>query len=227
MNETNIPAALYDAVERDLKPVRALVSPERRALALLPVGIFLLVGLPEFWSWKTHVVLAPWSSWGISVVEMLLSLGIVAAGFREAVPGRELSSRALTALMCISCVTFILVNATTRSPVGIPHALWFQWFGECVRTAVTFSIPALIAPAWLVSRALPNRPPVTGALCGLGVGLMADAGLRLFCWDGDYAHVLIAHGGAILILVALGALGATVIERIKALVRPVGAAYRG
>ena len=40
------------------------------------------------------------------------------------------------------------------------------------------SIPALIAPAWLVSRALPNRPALTGALCGLGVGVMADAGLR-------------------------------------------------
>jgi hypothetical protein len=227
MNEADIPAALYDAVRRDLKPVRSLVSPERRALALLPVGIILLVGLPEFWSWKTHVVLAPWSSWGTSVVEMLLSLVILAAGFREAVPGRELSSCALTVLLCISATTFILVNATMRSPFGIDHALWLQWFRECIVTAVAFSIPALIAPAWLVSRALPNRPALTGALCGLGVGLMADAGLRLFCWDGDYAHVLIAHGGAILILVALGALSATVIERIKALVRPVGAADRG
>jgi len=217
MSESDIPAALYDAVKRDLKPVRSLVSPELRALALLPVGMVLLVGLPEFWSWKTHVALAPWSSWGTSVVEMLLSLIILAAGFREAVPGRELSSRALAALLCISCAAFILVNATMRSPVGISHVLWLQWFRECIVTAVTFSIPALIAPAWLVSRALPNRPALTGALCGLGVGLMADAGLRLFCWDGDYAHVLIAHGGAILILVALGALSATVIERIKAL----------
>jgi hypothetical protein len=44
---------------------------------------------------------------------------------------------------------------------------------------------------------------------------MADAGLRLFCWDGDYAHVLIAHGGAILILAALGALSSMIVERIK------------
>ena len=42
------------------------------------------------------------------------------------------------------------------------------------------SVPALLAPAWLVSRALPNRPAPTGTLCGLGIGLMADAGLRLF-----------------------------------------------
>jgi len=215
MSETNVPAALYNAIKRDIKPVRSLVSPELRALALLPVGILLLVGLPEFWSYKAHVALAPWPSWGTSVIEMLLSLVILAAGFREAVPGRELSTRALMTLISISFVTFILVNATRQSPVGIPPGLWLHWFRECIGTAVTFSIPALIAPAWLISRALPNRPALTGALCGLGVGVMADAGLRLFCWDGDYMHVLVAHGGAILLLVALGAVCATVIERIK------------
>jgi hypothetical protein len=215
MSQTNIPAALYEAVKSDLKPVRSLVSPELRALALLPVGVLLLVGLPEFWSWKTHVGLAPVSAWGLSVVETLLSLVILAAGFREAVPGRNLSNRALAALISVSCVAFVLINSTTRSPHGIPEALWLHWFRECIVTAVTFSIPALIAPAWLVSRALPNRPALTGALCGLGVGVMADAGLRLFCWDGDYMHILVAHGGAILLLVALGALCATVIERVK------------
>ena len=52
--------------------------------------------------------------------------------------------------------------------------------------------------------------------CGLGVGLMADAGLRLACWDGVYAHIVLAHGGAVVLLVALGALSATIVERIKA-----------
>ena len=216
MNESRIPAALFDAVKRDLKPVRPLASPERRALALLPIAIALLIGVPEFWTWRTHAVLAPWPSGCLSALETILSLGILAAGFREAVPGRELSKRALTILIGTACVAFVLINTTLRSPVGTPHALWIRWFWECLTTAATFSVPALIAPAWLVSRALPNRPGLTGALCGLGVGLMADAGLRLICWDGDYAHVLVAHGGAILILVGLGALSATVVERIKA-----------
>jgi hypothetical protein len=215
MNQTNIPATLYDAVRRDLKPVRSLISPELRALALLPVAVLLLVGLPEFWSWKTHVALAPGPSWAASVVEMLLSLVVLAAAFREAVPGRELSTRALVVLISVSGGAFIAINATTRGPPAVPEALWFHWFRECMVTAVTFSIPAFIAPAWLVSRALPNRPALTGALCGLGVGVMADAGLRLFCWDGDYVHILVAHGGAILLLVTLGALCATLIERIK------------
>ena len=216
MNESRMPATLFNAVKRDLKPVRPLASPERRALALLPVAVALLVGLPEFWSWRANTVLAPWPSWGLSALETVLGLVLLAAGFREAVPGRELPGRTLRALLCAACVGFVLVNTTLRSPIGISHVLWIRWFWECIGTAFTFSIPALIAPAWLVSRALPNRPALTGALCGLSVGLMADAGLRLFCWDGDYAHVLVAHGGAILILAALGALSATIVERIKA-----------
>jgi hypothetical protein len=216
MKAARIPITLFEAIKRDLKPVRPLASPELRALALLPVGIALLVGMPEFWTWRTHHDLPAWPAWGLSALETLLSLVILAVGFREAVPGRSMSARALTALACISFISFGLINLTTLSPAGISQALWIKWFGECVIMAVTFSVPALIVPAWLVSRALPARPGLTGALCGLGVGFMADAGLRLTCWDGDYAHVLVAHGGAIVILIGLGALSAMLVERVKA-----------
>jgi hypothetical protein len=54
---------------------------------------------------------------------------------------------------------------------------------------------------------------LAGALYGLGCGLIADAGLRLFC---DYtvpSHVLLAHGGAIVAAMAVGAVVSTVIPR--------------
>jgi hypothetical protein len=216
MNKTRVPAALFSAVQRDLRPVRPLASPARRALALLPVALVLLVGMPMFWAWRTHGVLAPWPAWGPSILETALSLVVLAAGFREAVPGRELSARALSVLACLACNGFLLVNATTRGPASVPDETWIRWIRKCISMAIAFSAPALIAPAWLVSRALPNRPALTGALCGLGVGLMADAGLRLACWDGVYAHIVLAHGGAVVLLVALGALSATLVERVKA-----------
>lgn len=216
MNKTRVPAALFSAVKRDMRPIRPLASPTRRALALLPVAIVLLVGMPMFWAWRTHGVLAPWPSWGLSLMETALSLVILAAAFREAVPGRELSGRTLAVLTCIACIGFLLVNATTRGPATVPAETWIRWVRECISMAIAFSAPALMAPAWLVSRALPNRPALTGALCGLGVGVMADAGLRLACWDGVYTHIVLAHGGAIVLLVALGALSAMLVERIKA-----------
>jgi len=215
MKSPSVPAPLLDAVKRDLAPVRPLASPARRALAMLPLALALLVGLPIVGGYLTHSILAPPSAWSGSVLETLLGLVVIAAGFREAVPGRALSRRAVVALVGSACVAFVLVNATLRSPDGIASEVWTKWLWECVRMATMFSIPALIAPAWLVSRALPGRPALTGALCGLGIGLMSDAGMRLLCWDGDYLHVLAAHGGAIAILVTLGATSATLVERLK------------
>ena len=164
MIEPRVPPELLSAVTRDLRRVRPLATPGRRALSLLPIGIVLLVGMPIFWSWYiSSGPLAPWPSWALSALETNLT-----------------------------------------------------WIRECIGMATAFSIPALAVVGWLVARALPHRPALTGALCGLGVGMMTDAGLRLFCRDGALAHIVVAHGGAIIIVVALGALGASVVERIKA-----------
>lgn len=217
MSETRVPDLLLSAVQRDLRPVRPLASPARRALALLPLGIVLLIGMPLFWDWRHHVpALAPWPSWGLSALETAAGLLILAAGFREAIPGRELSGRAVSALIVLAWAGFLVLNATTHEPLpAVPAVTTTRWILECIGMAIAFSIPALAAPALLVSRALPNRPALTGALYGLGIGLMADAGLRLFCWGSEYAHIVVAHGGAIAILMALGALSATIVERVK------------
>jgi hypothetical protein len=80
---------------------------------------------------------------------------------------------------------------------------------------LVFAVPAIIVTAWLVARALPTRPALTGAAYGLAVGLMTDAGLRLFCVIDTPSHVFAAHGGAILIGAVLSAAVAATIERIK------------
>ena len=72
------------------------------------------------------------------------------------------------------------------------------------------------AAAGLAARALPARPWLAGAIYGLGAGLIADSGTRLFCWVSEPAHVLVAHGGSILSLAVLGGLTAAVIERTRA-----------
>jgi len=47
----------------------------------------------------------------------------------------------------------------------------------------------------LAARAYPTRPVVAGALLGVGAGLMANAGWRLFRHFSEPAHVLSAHVG--------------------------------
>jgi hypothetical protein len=222
MTQARVPAALLHAVKSDLRPVRPLAVPTRRALRLLPLGIAVLIGIPIFWTWRAHLTaLAPWPFWPLSALEIGLSLLILTAGFREAIPGRELSAKRIAALLCIAFVVFALVNPTMPVPIPqLPSGTLTRWILECIVRATTFSIPALVLPVLLVSRGLPNRPALTGALCGLGVGFMGDAGLRLLCWDGEYAHVILAHGGAVAILVGLGALSAVLVERIKRRRRP-------
>ena len=217
MSAVHLPPALRAAIDADLRPVRPLARPGRRALALLPLGIALLIGMPAFWVWSRHITaLAPWPWWGFSPLETAAGLIVLAAAFREAVPGRELSGIALSALVAIAWAGFLAINLASAVAVDVPSETVVRWIRDCIVMTTTFSVPALAIPAWLVSRALPNRPVVTGALCGLGVGLMSDAGLRMLCWNGEYVHVLVAHGGAIAMLMALGAASAVTMQRRKA-----------
>ena len=130
MSKRSVPAALYLAVKRDLRPVRPLASPSRRALALLPVAIFLLVAMPVFWAWRTQGVPAPWPSWGLSVLETALSLVVLGAAFREAVPGRELSARALSVLICIACIGFLLAEHARAQLGRVPIRQMVRQYGN-------------------------------------------------------------------------------------------------
>ncbi|HZF10246.1 MAG TPA: NrsF family protein [Thermoanaerobaculia bacterium] len=226
MGEPRVPAGLLDAVERDLTPVRPLAAPSRRALLLLPLGLALLVGLPAFWGWRNNLAaLGPAAAWGLSAVQALAGLWIAGAALREAVPGRELSATAVAGAVGAALALFVGLTLATELlvPTPVPPGAWLRYAWECFGMATVWSVPALVVVAWLASRALPTRPAVAGALYGLGTGLMADAGVRLFCRVSSPAHVLVAHGGAILFLVVAGACAATAVERRKARAASKGA----
>lgn len=226
MDEPRVPAGLLDAVERDLTPVRPLAAPGRRALALLPLGLVLLVGLPAFWGWRNNLaLLGPAAAWGLSSLQALAGLWIVGAALREAVPGRELNGTATALAVGAALALFVGLTLISErlAPTPVPAGAWVRYAWECFGMATVWSVPALAAVAWLASRALPTRPAVAGALYGLGAGLMADAGVRLFCRVSSPSHVLVAHGGAILFLVLAGAAAATAIERGRARAASKGA----
>ena len=219
MSEARVPGDLLLAVERDMRPVRPLASPGRRALLLTPVALALLVLAPQFWGWRSNLAqLSLATSWGLSVLEVIAGLLILAAGLRESIPGRELSTRSVTALMLATLAGYVCSVFLTAwlLPTTVPPAVAVRFVWECVGMTATFSIPALAVAVWLIARGLPNRPALTGALCGLGVGVMADSGVRLFCWVTEPAHVLIAHGGAIVMLMLLGSACALLVERVRA-----------
>ncbi len=217
-----MPDKLREAVSRDLVPVRPLAPPWRRAAVLLPLAMGVAVGVPLVLGLRRDAgALGFWWSWGVSILQLTAGLALVGIALREAVPGSNLTRRQLLATFGIGAVVVAAVTFGTFivSPRFADRAHRFPFFVYCLRHSALIGAPAVIAAGLLAARALPLRPWVNGAIYGLGGGLMADAGWRLFCDVSAPDHVLAAHGGAVVLLMALGMLTASAGEWVRKLVR--------
>jgi hypothetical protein len=216
VRDPRVPPALREVVARDLRPVRPLPTPMARAMWLAPLAVLLLVAsVIAFGLRRDSPALGAVLTWGASSLQMLIGMGLIAAALREAVPGTTLTRRALGSAFATALIAVITITWATwaASPARIaPWAVASVWricFGATILTA----LPALAVSAWLVARAFPLRPRFAGALYGLGAGLLADAGWRLFCHFSDPAHVFGAHTAAIGVTCVLGIATATVLAR--------------
>jgi len=219
MTEANVPASLLNHVRANFEPVRPLASPLRRMLALVPLAMLLFFGPPMYFSWRENLAQLPgWASWGMSALESLGGIALLGLALRQAVPGMTARPRWILLALAAAVLLFTCVSLATANVLSTPPDnpdSWTRLAWECVIDELMFAIPSLAISAWLVARALPMRPSLTGAAYGLAVGLMSDAGLRLFCRIDEPLHVFAGHGGAILIGTIGGALAATLIERAK------------
>lgn len=209
MNHHEIPPdTLREAIARDLSPLDALAAPHVRVLWVAPLALLLFTFAPAVFSVRADTArLGFVLSWGASFLETLLGLGIIAVAFREAVPGTMVSRRAVSLvwILAVGTVTAVTMLTWRVSPTPLLQpALGFVW-RVCVAGTFVSALPALVLALVLVRRAFPLRPALAGAMCGLGSGLLADAGWRMFCHFTDPAHVFGAHILAIGLLTAAGA----------------------
>jgi hypothetical protein len=208
---SELPDALRLEIERDLRPVRPLPRPIVRVAWVAPWGILLLVLAASIFGVRADSpALGAGLTWIASGVQMCLGLAVVWAALQEAVPGTTLSRRfagalfgtALVFLLALTWLTW-LASPTTIRP-GMAASIW----RICVAGPLLTALPAFGVAGWLAARAFPLRPRLVGALYGLGGGLMADAGWRLFCHFSDPSHVLGAHGLAIVLASLAGVVAA-------------------
>jgi hypothetical protein len=192
--------------------VRPLAAPLVRAAAVVPLAALLLLAAPLTFEMRDVGALGPFWSWGASIVQATLGLALSAAALREAVPGRTWSrgSLALWGLAPIISVTLVAIVSWDRSPVQLSGGRLLVG-AICLLSAAVSALPATLMTAVLAARAWPVRAGVAGSLAGLGGGLMADAGWRLFCHFSEPSHVLGAHLAGVL---AGGALGAWITPRL-------------
>ena len=207
---TEVPAALRAAISRDLRAVTPLRRPAWRALPLWPIGILLLTAAVFIFGLRRDAPRLGWTlTWIASTLQMLFGLALATLALRESVPGTTLSRRAIglafgTAAIGVTTVTW-LTWRTSPTYVLQPAYAFYVW-RVCVAGTVVSALPALAVSGWLVARAFPLRPRLAGALYGVGAGLMADAGWRLFCHFSAPGHVFGAHLLGVAVCAGLGVL---------------------
>ena len=209
------PPDLRDRIARDLRPARPLRPPYVRAMVLVPIAVAIVLSVPGLRFFRSDMqAIGFLKAWGFSFGQALAGLIIVGVALRESIPGRGLSRRAVAATIAIGLAIPFALLAVTASAFDIGPAAGrdFEEGVGCFRVSAISAIPALIAAAFLAARAFPMRSGLAGALYGLGCGLIADAGLRLFCEYTVPSHVLFGHGGAILAAMVFGAVVAKIIR---------------
>ena len=207
--------AYRDAIVSDLAPVRPLPKPSRRVWLLVPIGVMLAATAPFVNGIRGDLLpFAPLLTWGATGLQTMLGLWLLALGFREAVPGRNVSGRSLASaavltLMLVSAITLLTNSASaTVVPPGEELRDWI----ECVVWPALIGAPFMVIATLMAARAFPTRPAIAGGLCGLSAGVLSDAGWRLSCWISDPVHLAESHALAILALTAAGALVATLLD---------------
>jgi hypothetical protein len=198
-----------EIVARDLKPIRPLLAPGRRLLLLVPIAIAAGAFAP--------FVYGGFASWGLSAVEWIVGLLILAVALRHAVPGRALSRRFVIATLVGAPAVIVLVTIVTYSvdPTEVPPGLAFRYWIECVKWPMTIAAPMLLIATVLAMRAFPTRPGLVGALCGLAAGVLADSGWRLACEVSTPSHVLLSHGLAVALMGIVGFAASEAIDAMR------------
>ncbi len=209
---------IRDEIARDVKPTRPLPPPSRRALALVPIAAAIVVGVPALHAFRPDLTtIGLLRAWGFSIGQTVAGLTIVAVALRESIPGRSVKSATLTALLIVGIAlpAAVLLLTTSSFSVGPPPGRAFREGWVCFRVSAVAAVPALLLAGVLAARALPLRPGAAGALYGLGSGLTADSGLRLYCDYSTPTHVVFAHIGAVAATAILGAALAWGVERVR------------
>jgi len=204
---SHVPPRLAAAIQADLQPVRRLRAPGRRALWLAPLAAATLVAASRMFSLRGDARVLGWMlTWGASLGEMLLALAMITLALRNAIPGRALHARAtmLASGAVLGFMSVVTLRTWDVSPTTLGLASPLIVGEICFVGTIVTAVPLLTGAAILAGRAFSVRPWSSGWLYGLGAGLGADAGWRLFCHYSDPAHVFPTHAGAVVFVAVLG-----------------------
>jgi hypothetical protein len=143
--------AYREQIVGSLTPVRPLPTPSRRVWMLVPLGLLLAATAPLLNGQRGDLgAYTSLLTWGITGLQSLLGLWFLALGFREAVPGRNVSRRALTLASVLSALLVLGITFLTNaaSATVVPVGREWQYWVECVIGPMVIGAPFI----WLSRR---------------------------------------------------------------------------
>jgi len=205
----SLPPALRSLADAP-RPVRPLMSPGVRALLVVAISVAAVVGFAMAAGlrpgWRSIAPLVLWLPVAVRLVAgSLLVWWALAEGEPGSGPPSSVRSWSLLLAPVVVLVSAELVGRALPSP---PSPLGAG--SICMTHELLLGLPLLALVAWLLVRAFPLRPLFAAIAAGGGVGLFADAALHLVCPRSDLGHAIFAHGGAVLLLMAVGGIGSLV-----------------
>jgi hypothetical protein len=209
------PTELRATIAADYAAVRPLPSPLARAMWVAPLALLALVAAPAYFTVRADAGQLGWlATWGASLAQVIVGFALVAAALRESIPGRAWTLPQLLVWMTSPLLVVIAITFASASLSAMPlRNAWWQVSLVCLTGSAAMALPIVALANVMAARAYPTRPVVTGTLLGLGAGVMADAGWRIFCHFGEPSHVLSAHLGGVAIAAAGGAVLALTLRK--------------
>jgi hypothetical protein len=214
---SGMPQPLRAKLAADYQPVRPLASPIARVAWLLPLAALTIAAGPVVFEVRGDATRLGWVGlWGASSLQAAIGLALLVAALREAIPGRGWNATATALWVAGPLALLVLVTfASWESSPTVIRGAWWRVGVLCFGGSLVSGLPIVALASVLAARAYATRPALAGALLGLGAGLLADAGWRVFCHFSEPAHVLSAHVSAVLMSLAAGSLLAAAICRVQ------------
>ncbi|MCA0202765.1 MAG: DUF1109 domain-containing protein [Proteobacteria bacterium] len=198
--------ALIAALAADTTP---RVAPGARLARVLPVA-FVVSGLMlvAFWHVRPDLAQALTSAPVYkTLVPMVLALAALWLARGMARPEARVGAEAaLVGVLGLGMLAALVYGLSTNSLSEIGALLDTRDFENCLVSVPVLAALPLGGALWALKAGAPRNPALAGAAAGLLAGGLGAAVYSLHCPHDPLMYFLPAYGGAMLIVVALGAL---------------------